>query len=183
MHFTIDTDLAIACILIGILALVMAVPPLLQMFYGRPRLEFTTDEFTGPDGKLLLVAIKNKKTENRLLRNLGVQREIGDVLAYLDIQEQGSGRFIAKDVSAKLSAAATRQEGLLVRAHPLFTIGVIVISQRGSAAGIVDARANELRPISEGDYLAQATIVCGEQIHKIERSFKIGKAEHLTIWV
>jgi hypothetical protein len=27
------------------------VPPLLQMIYGRPQLEFAADEFTGPDSK------------------------------------------------------------------------------------------------------------------------------------
>jgi hypothetical protein len=53
------------------------VPPLLQMIYGRPQLEFAADEFTGPDSKQLIVGIKNQRTGSQLLRTLGVEREIG----------------------------------------------------------------------------------------------------------
>ena len=55
------------------------VPPLLQMIYGRPQLEFAADEFTGPDSKAnsLIVGIKNQRTGSQLLRTLGVEREIG----------------------------------------------------------------------------------------------------------
>lgn len=183
MSFAIDTDLAIVGIGIGLAAVAMAVPPLFQMIFGRPQLEFTADEFTGPDGKLLLIAVKNKKTKSRFLRKIGVEREVGNLLAYLDIQEQGTGRFVAKDISAQLSNAATREAGLSVRALPSFTVGVSVVHTHNSDTGIVDARSNELRPISEGDYTAHATIVCGEQVHQLRRNFKVGKTEHLTIWV
>lgn len=53
------------------------IPPLLQMIYGRPQLEFAADEFTGPDSKQLIVGIKNQRTGSQLLRTLGVEREIG----------------------------------------------------------------------------------------------------------
>ena len=39
------------------------IPPLLQMIYGRPQLEFAADEFTGPDSKQLIVGIKAKGLE------------------------------------------------------------------------------------------------------------------------
>jgi hypothetical protein len=183
MHFTIDTNLAVAGIVIGLAAVAMAAPPLFQMIFGRPQLEFETDEFTGPDGKLLLIAVKNKKTKSRFLRKIGVERETGNLLAFLDIQEQGTGRFVAKDVSARLANAATREEGLSVRALPSFSVGVLVVHTHGSHTEIVDARSDESRSISEGDYTAHATIVCGEQVHQLRRNFKVGKGEHLTIWV
>jgi hypothetical protein len=85
--------LGIVGIVIGLVALAVAIPPLFQMLYGRPRLEFLTDEFTGPDGKSLLIAIKNQPTRSRFLRKIGVEREIGNVLAYLDIQQQGTGQY------------------------------------------------------------------------------------------
>jgi hypothetical protein len=98
MQFTVDTDLAIAGVALGLVAIVMAAPPLLQMLYGRPRLDFSFDEFTGPDddGKQLLIAMKNKRTESRFLRKIGVERTVGTVLAYFDIQEQGTKRFVKK---------------------------------------------------------------------------------------
>jgi hypothetical protein len=93
-----DTYLAIAGIVIGLAATVMAIPPLFQMMFGRPRLEFHADDFTGPDGKLLLIAIKNTKTKSRFLRKIGVEREVGNVHAFIDIQEQGTNRFVRKDI-------------------------------------------------------------------------------------
>jgi hypothetical protein len=183
MLFTIDTALAIVGIVIGLAAVAMAIPPLFQMIFGRPQLEFKADEFAGPDGKLLLIGVKNERIKSRFLRKIGVEREVGNLLAYLDIQEQGTGKFVAKDISARLSNTATREEGLSVRALPLCTVGVLVVHAHDSHTGIVDARSDELRPISEGEYTAHATIVCGEKVHQLKKSFKVGKAEHLTIWV
>ena len=37
MQFTVDTDLAIAGIVLGLVAIAMATPPLFQMVWGRPR--------------------------------------------------------------------------------------------------------------------------------------------------
>jgi hypothetical protein len=185
MQFTVDTVLGIAGVVLGFVAIVMAAPPLLQMIYGRPRLEFAADEFTDPDGKQLLIAIKNKRTESRFLRKIGVERAIGNVLAYFDIQEQGTKRFIKKDVSAILHSASTRETGPLARAFPAFTVGIPVVHTRGAVTWIVDARSpdGQLETIGEGDYTVFVQIICGEQIHRITKNFKVGKAQHLTFWV
>jgi hypothetical protein len=185
MQFTVDTDLAIVGIVIGLIAVVIAVPPLLQMLYGRPRLEFSFDEFTGPndDGKQLLIAIKNKRTESRLLRKIGVERTVGNVLAYFDIQEQGTNRFIKKDISGLLHCAPTRESGLLGRALPAFTLGISIVHTRGTVTCIIDPKSEPLESIGTGDYTVFATIICGEQVHKIRKNFKVGKAPHLTFWV
>jgi hypothetical protein len=182
MQFTGDIDLAIAGIVLGLMAIVMAAPPLLQMLYGRPRLEFAANEFTGSDGKQLLIAIKNKKIESRFLRKIGVERVIGNVLTYFDIQEQGTKRFIKKDVSGFLHSAPTRESGLLARALPSFTVGFVVVHTKGPDTWIIDARSDEQESIGAGDYTVFATIICGEQVHKIAKNFKVGNAQHLTVW-
>jgi hypothetical protein len=184
VHFTFETYLAIAGVFLGLAAIAMAAPPLFQMLYGRPRLEFAADEFTDADGgKSLLITIKNKKIESQFLRKIGVERETGSVVAFLDIQEQGTNKFIAKDVSGLLHCAPMGETGLLARALPLFTVGIPVIRTKGVISGIVDARSDQLKPINEGDYTVYADVVCCEQIHKITKNFKVGKAPHLTIWV
>ena len=73
MHFTIDTDLAIVGIVIGVLAIAMAIPPLFQMMFGRPNLAFEADEFTGPEARILVLAIKNPPVRNKFLRWMGVR--------------------------------------------------------------------------------------------------------------
>ena len=81
---SVDTVLAIAGLVIGLIAMVMAIPPLLQMFFGRPKIEFEADEFTGPDGKQIILSIKNRPIASRLLRMLGVTRDVANVLAYFE---------------------------------------------------------------------------------------------------
>ena len=119
-----------------------------------------------------------------------MEREIGDVLAYFDIQEQGTNKFIKKDVFSLLHCSPTRESGLLARALPGFSVGIIVVHIKDSNAWIIDARSNDKLgaddysvPIGNGDYTTFARIVCGEQVHNFRRNFKIGKAPHLTCWV
>jgi hypothetical protein len=184
MYFTVDTGLAMVGIVLGLLAIAMAAPPLFQMLFGRPRLEFSVDEITTQDGKQLLIAIKNQKTKSRFLRRIGVEREIGNVLAYFDIQEQGTNKFVAKDISGLLNCPPTREMNLLMaRAYPHFTVGISVIHAKDAAAWVIDARSEDLKPIAEGDYTLSAQIVCGEKVYAVKKKFKVGKVQHQTFWV
>jgi hypothetical protein len=190
MHFTVDTALAVAGIVLALIGILMAAPPLLQMFYGRPQLEFAADEFTGPDGKQLLIHIKNHSTKSRFLRKLGVERQIGDVIAYLDIKEQGTNKFIKKDVFGLVHSAPTRESGLLTRARPGLSVGIVVVHSKDTTTCIIDGRANDnieggdyVTVIGAGDYTALVTVICGEQVHNIKRNFKVGNAQHLTSWI
>jgi hypothetical protein len=183
MQFTVDTGLAVAGVVLAVVAIVMAAPPLLQMIYGRPRLEFDYQEFTGTDGKQLIIRIKNQVT-NRLLRKLGVERETGDVLAYFNIQEQGTNRFVKKDVSALLQCAPLREAGILARSLPAFSVGLVVVHAKDDTTWIIDAKGEaNFQQIGVGDYTALATIICREQVQHVRRNFKVGAAPHLTFWV
>lgn len=182
MQLTVDTALGIAGVAISLGAAAMAGPPLLEMIYGRPRLEFGAEEFTDPDGKQLLIGMKNKITGRRL-RRIGVERTNGDLLGYFDIQEQGTNRFIKKDVSGLMHCAPTRESGLLARALPGFSVGMSIVHAKGATTWICDAKADAFEPIGAGDYTALVTIICGEQVHRIRKNFKVGTAEHLTFWV
>jgi hypothetical protein len=182
MGFTLDTGLAVAGIVLALIGIVMALPPLLQMFCGRPELEFSADEFTGPDGKQLIIHFKNKST-SRLLRKFGVERTIGNVLGFFDIQEQGTNKFIQKDIAGVMLCAPLGESGLQVPALPGFSVGMSIVQTKGANTWICDAKAETMAPIGVGDYTVFATIFCGEQLHKIRKNFKIGSAEYLTFWV
>jgi hypothetical protein len=186
MQFTVDTDLAIAGIVLGLVAIAMATPPLFQMLWGRPRLHLAVDDFTGPDGKMLLVTIKNLRVENGFLRKIGVEREIGNVAAYFDIQEQGTGKFLQKNISGLIHNAMTKESGILTEAHPAFTVGVQIIAHQQNIAVIIDARAQPtalLKTIPPGDYVAHVTIIRGGEVHTIAKNFKVGTLPHETFWL
>ncbi|MGO9786668.1 MAG: hypothetical protein ACLPL5_07665 [Stellaceae bacterium] len=177
----------VAGIVISVVALglgLMALPTVFQMFFGRPKLDLGEDEYTGPDGKSLFITVKNRPIKNRFLKFIRVVREVGDVSAFFDIQQQGSNLFVAKDISGSLHNSALRESGLMVRAFPGRTIGLTVIHFEKGTAYVVDARAQGgFKELPEGDYVVNAVIFCGEQIYKIKKLLKVGKEAHLTFWV
>jgi hypothetical protein len=171
--------------IVGIIALlvsIMAIPTILQMFFGRPRLTFEADDFTGPEGRILVLAIKNPPITNRFLRLMGVERESGDVIAFFDIQELGTGKLIARTVTGLLQCAPLQTIGLQARSLPGFTVGLTVISTRESSASIVDARPEKVIAISPGHYIAHIAVVRGQDTYRIDQTFTVGRVDHETIW-
>ncbi len=176
----------IASLVISIIALVvalMAIPTILQMFFGRPHLNFEADDFTGPEGKILVIAIKNLAVKSRLLRLMGVERETGDVNAFFDIQELGTGKIIARAVTGLMQTTHLREIGLQARSAPGFTVGLTIISSRNGQAAVVDGR-QELppTPLSNGHYIAHIAVVRGQNTYRIDQSFRVGNADHETVW-
>ncbi|MFZ0524693.1 MAG: hypothetical protein WAM40_03600 [Xanthobacteraceae bacterium] len=53
----------------------------------------------------MTIAIKNQPVKNRFLRLLGVEREAGDLMAFFDIQELGTGRILTRSVTGLLNCA------------------------------------------------------------------------------
>lgn len=177
--------LEVAGFAVGVIALVvgiMAIPTILQMFFGRPHLTFEADDFTGPDGRILVLAIKNPPITNRFLRLVGVEREAGDIIAFFDIQELGTGKLIARTVTGLLQCAALQTMGLQARSLPGFTVGLTVIATRDGNASIVDARPERAIPIGPGHYIAHIALVRGQDTYRIDQHFRVAKIDHETIW-
>jgi hypothetical protein len=177
--------LKLPALFVGIIALVvgiMAIPTILQMFFGRPRLTFEADEFTGPEGRILTIAIKNQPVKNRFLRFVGVEREAGDLIAFFDVQELGTGRILARSIKGHLNCAPLHTKGMTARALPNFTVGLVVISTREGHASIVDARPERIAPIAPGHYVAHIAIVRGQDTYRIDQNFRIAALDHETIW-
>src|SRR3984893_17823850 len=89
MHFTVDTYLSITGIVLGLVALAMAVPPFIQMFFGAPQIIIRLDhrQLINPNGKSLQVHVTNDIISGKWLRRLRVMRQPTDILAYFSISE------------------------------------------------------------------------------------------------
>jgi hypothetical protein len=177
-----DHWLAIFGVILGVAAMVMAAPPLFQMFFGRPRLRFEADDFTGPDGRILVIAIKNPPVRNRILRFLGVEREYGDVIAFFDIQELGTGRIVANSVRGQMQTVHLRELGLQGRSMPGFTVGLTVVATRNGQATIVSGNSEEMKDLPLGFYVARISIFRGQDIYRIGQKFRVDATDHKTIW-
>ena len=182
------TALGFAGLVVGVPALVIAISPFVQLIWGRPSLELSPDEFTGSEGKILIIKIKNQQTK-KFLHRIGVERETGYVQASFDIQEQGTNKFVVKGVPALIQCPPIRQSGLLMQALPAFTVGVVVLGFGGprgkESPGIVDPRRGPqepLIPIADGHYTVSVHVFCGEQVYGIKKNMKVGQQAHETIW-
>ena len=89
MHFTLDTFLAIAGIILGIVAIIMTLPPLFQMFWGRakPLAEYTASSESGD-----LFCSFYHKPVGRFLRKIGVKRENEPISAEFLILNKNTGQ-------------------------------------------------------------------------------------------
>jgi hypothetical protein len=177
--------LEVAGFIVGVIALlvgIMAIPTILQMFFGRPRLTFEADDFTGPDGRILVIAIKNPPITNRFLRLVGVERETGDVIAFFDVRELGTGRIMVRSVTGLLQCAPLQTIGLQARALPGFTVGLTVIGTREGVASIIDARPERSIPIAPGHYSAHIAVMRGQDTYRIDQIFRVATVDHETIW-
>jgi hypothetical protein len=103
MHFTVDTALGIAGVIVALVAIAMAAQPFVQGIWGTPELEIN---FTGgryevhPD--VLACEITNRPIENRLLKLLRVYREDAKLSVTFAIYEYGSERLVADTTHAPL---------------------------------------------------------------------------------
>jgi hypothetical protein len=177
-----DHWLAIIGVALGVAAIVMAAPPLFQMFFGRPRLAFEAQDFTGSDGRILVIAIKNPPIRNRFLRSIGVEREFGDVIAFFDIQELGTGRIVADSVRGQMQTVHLHEFGFQGRSMPGFTVGLTVLATRNGQASIVSAHAEEIRDIPLGHYVAHVSVFRGQDIYRMDQRFRVSAVDHETGW-
>jgi hypothetical protein len=177
-----DMDLGIALAIAGLAVSFVGIPPFLQMSFGRPDFDLGVDDFVGPDGKSFFVTARNKTINNRLLKFIGVRRDIGDLDGAFSIRELGSDRVVAHLVSGALHNAVSRETALMVRAFPGRTIGMNVIHMTDGAASIIDARSENLQQIAAGNYIVDASFICGERIFRLSKNLRIGEEPHQTFW-
>jgi hypothetical protein len=182
MDFTIDTHLAIGGIVLGVIAITMATPPLLQMIWGRPKLEIgQADPIVADNHKMLFIMITNIPVTNRFLKFLGVEREIGHVGVTFDIRRIG-GEYISRGVTASLLNRATHQGDITAEAHPGVPVYVRVISHGKVSALFVDNWRNPLPNIPPGFYEICANIRRGDKNFLTRMEFTIGDNCHQTSW-
>lgn len=177
-----DHWLAIIGVVLGVGAIIMAVPPLFQMLFGRARLIFEAHDFTGTDGRILVLAIKNPPVRNRFLRSLGVERETGKVISFFDIQELGTGRIIAQGVRGQMQTVHLRELGLEGQSMPGFTVGITVLATRNGQASIISGHPEEIRDLPPGHYVARISVFRGQDIYRMDQRFRVGTIDHETVW-
>ena len=84
---------------IGVLAFLMATPPIIQMIWGRPKVEIEFAKEETPSGRVLKCEEFNRPVGNRFLRAIGVCRHpVEDLNVGYQIHEAGSNTVVRRFV-------------------------------------------------------------------------------------
>lgn len=177
---------------IGVAAFLMAAQPLIQVVWGRPKLEADFDDWVDPQGsKFLEASLINIPVTSRWLKRLGVRRDtIGEVTAFFKIFEVGSEREMTDSIAARFR---TESDGVRYRVPlPASVYSIkcgIVAQKRGDSHVIVietpadQNNSGELTHLQPGTYRVAITFVCGDHIVRAESRLVVNRSASRTHWV
>ncbi len=151
----------------------MAVPSLLQMIFGAPRIILSFGNVDMEDSCYLSCIIHNEPIDKGLLKILGVRREQAqDVTAMFEIQEQGTNKIICPPTSVKIRI---QQDVLAER----ISLPASFFPARFAILG-VDKRNNEIRVYKEqkqllslGAYTAKVAVLVGPKGYAEQCNFTV----------
>ncbi len=174
-----------AGIILAGLALTMAMPSILQMFWGRPRVETEFDVSTERGKRSLVMFIKNPPIASRVLRTLGVRREaVQGLTAELRVSECGSGRIVVP--IRHLALYSGDETHRMIQLPPTYSVGAAVMvamwSNITKGAVIPGDKLRGPLELGQGYYTAQVILFVDGDPAKFTRQFVVGKDADDLIW-
>jgi hypothetical protein len=172
--------LSVVALLIG----VMALPTVLQMFHGGPRLEVEFAAAIGAQGgeKWLSCHIFNRPVKNSVLRCLGVRREsLASVFVVFDVCKDGSLKYVASSVPVIRVIASNGIQGKSV-SLPVSDLPAEfpIVVARTDGTAVVERFDEGRQPLAPGRYRVEVQIVAGEMRIRRKAAFAVGIGDGLA---
>jgi hypothetical protein len=183
--FDLNFWIGIAALVVAFAALLLALPPLLQMICGRPRVKIKFDVTTEQNAKFLLCAVYNLPIRQRLLKTLGVTRSPTEIFAAFDIREHGTKKIVASAFRARLRDVKSDTDGLAVTIRPTLPIIFTIVEQDDAGASTFNHAPSETRRVKlpPGEYFADVSIASDEMtVRKVAQSFTVAAVKDATDW-
>ena len=171
-------------IVIATAALVMAIPPFLDLVCGKPSIRLSFADSAEQGAKFLLGRIDNRPIMSAFLKAMGITRADARVFATFDIREHGTNKILASSFRAKLTDSASHEDGLtLTLQAPLPLVFVIVRHDDKGATAINHAPSEEqILSLSPGEYFAEASVGFHGGVVVNKKSLTISPNKDATCW-
>ena len=176
-------------IIIAGVGLAMATPSIFQMFWGRALVETQFEKYAKKTERTLLIFLSNPPVKKRILRMLGVKREIVQSLtAEIRISEVGSNKVIVPIRHARIYSDDDPSDigSNRIVLPPTFSVAasIMVVSwdSQKKKAVIPGDRLRQPLPLDEGCYRADIIIFVDGDPKTIPRQFVVGKNADSLIW-
>jgi hypothetical protein len=182
---------AVVALVISFVALaagVVTLPTAFQMFWGRPTIVFEFSEIVGEHGKELVCGLSNAPIESKILRRLGVHREMAIVTAKFRVCEAGSNHIVMDTAQARLIDIAGGNSTGSIRGtvsdqiFPL-TFQCAFHPRESAQAMAVDPWGKAVTPLLPGRYRVDVDVICGDTIFSKRRDLTVGNTPLLTYWL
>ncbi len=168
--------LALVLAFLSVPALLLALPPYLDLRYGvpAPRLRFTDRTMVGAvrDTKVLECHVFNPPIEQPLLRRLGIHRKEAEITATVMIRGHGNNRYVTEFVPiiSLMGGGRSTAQRVILRESPEPALIAIVADEN---AEIVLDPLRERLPIRPGEYWADVTVSYGVKSVEASRAFVV----------
>ena len=178
----------VGIVLAGV-ALAMATPSIFQMFWGRAVVELQFEVYPENSDRALVIYFKNPPVKSRILRMMGVKREVAQSLtAEMRISEVGSKTIIVPIRQARIYSDDDSSDlgNNRIVLPPTYSVGASIMvahwdNQQKKAIIPPDRRRQPL-PLGEGYYRADIIIIVDGDPRIISRQFVVGKDADDLIW-
>ncbi len=168
--------LGLALAFLSVPALLLALPPYLDLKYGVPavQLRFTDRTMVGMmrDTKVLECHVFNPPIEQPLLRRLGVHRKEAEITATVLIREQGTNRYVTEFVPIISLMGGGRSTTQRVVLRESLEPALIAIVADENAEIILDPLQERL-PLPPGEYWADVIVNYGVKSVEASRAFAV----------
>jgi hypothetical protein len=172
-------------LVISVVALLLAIPPMLQMIFGRPKIRIAVASSFEQGAQLLICSIYNMPIRNWFLNKIGIARSATDVFVLFDVREHGTNKIIANAFRPMLYDSKTSMKGLSLTINPSLPLCFTVVAHDDTGAMTEDHTPSENKRLKlpAGEYFADFKIASGEtRVDAVAQSFTIGTDKEKTHW-
>lgn len=168
---------------------IVALPTILQMFWGRPLLRVEFDRAVEDQERMLAVYLKNPPIKSRTLSRMGVRREsIQSLAASFQIAEVGSGRVLDPIrhgiffTDEELEPRPKERVALPPTYSVATSFGVAKWMPDTNSVVVPPDRLRGALPLAAGYYLAKVVVMVDGEPKNYERRFKVGANPDDLVW-
>ena len=170
--------LGVIAIALGIIVL----PTALQMFCGRPKIEFEFSVVGDKKNSALQCKILNRPIESKFLTWLGVRRENAHIFAAYRVENTDTGEIVVDLMQPIIVSKGRRgKEFELTSSFLGVSIAIAWISEQGVYA-LEEEIDKKAIPLKSGIYSVPLMVFCGEKSFPVRRNFVVTSNPIDTYW-
>lgn len=169
---------------IAIVAILMAMPGLLQRIYGAPEIAIRFGKAEDEGYRFLTCEMINVPITKGLLGWLRVRREPAqDVVASFQVREEGTNRIVCPWNTVDIKT----EGGVLQRRVELpaswVSVEFVIVDFRGEMGKVnVCKGPKEFQPLPMGAYKAEIKVTTGNRVFEAENAFVVSDSYPLARW-